>query len=185
MIASFIMMMIFILLVRWVLALIIIILVIVFVGGHLGLSDFLWRLSLDHLNLICEFDSIVASLYPWGLWLRCCWGPQREVIHEDWLLYIGYHVWWLHEWERKGGTTVYESGCMRDRQPYFWEIRAETAAQRERIHLDWLLLNEKVVVHWHLRLRSILILDLLKYINITFWFAAIAKCLIQKTSNQI
>lgn len=75
MITTFVMMMIIILLVRWVLALIIIILFIVFVGGHFSLGDFLWRLSLDHLNLICELDPIVTPLDPWCLWLWCCRRP--------------------------------------------------------------------------------------------------------------
>lgn len=178
-------MMIVIFLVWWVLALIIVILFIVFVGGHFCLGHFFRWLSLDHLNLICEFDSVVASLDPWSLWLGCWCGLQREVIHQYWLLHVGNHVWRLHKGERKGRSAVYESRCLRYWQPNFWKIRAKAGAQREWIHLDWLLLYEIVVVHRHLRLWSVLILDLLKYINVTFGFAAIAKCLIKKTSNQI
>lgn len=128
MIPSFIMMMIFILLVRWILALIIIILFIVFISSHLGLSDFLRGLSLNDLYLISELDPIVAPLDPWGLRLRGSGRLQWEVVHQYRLLNIGDHVRGLHEREREWRAAVDEGRGLGDRETDLREERAQTGA---------------------------------------------------------
>lgn len=124
------------------------------------------------LNFFSEFNSEIASFYPWCFWLA---EILLKVFHNVLHINIWNHVRWFYERKTKWRFHKYEIRSNLNFQKR--KLVAQSILSWKRSNLNNLFCFEK--------LYSIFVVFIKSSIKVLFWFCWLSFFLEYKTSNQI